>query len=447
MVGRARADRTRGSTSEGPGPRRVRTGVLRGCAKDTRPLYSPRPDLNTTSLTEQVLSQADALAKCSEAGDRLTRRALTAAMKQAHEMLGQWCQQSGFEVRCDAAGNLRATSGWGDGRALLCGSHLDTIIGAGKYDGMLGVLLMLAAVQHTGPLPYPVEIVAFSDEEGVRFRRPYFGSRALASSWQPSDLKLVDAGGVSLEQALIDFGLDPAELGDAAVSSQRYFAFFEPHIEQGPVLESRRAPLGVVTAICAQRWVELSFSGRAGHAGTTPMDLRRDALAGAAEVIVGAERLARDEAGLLVTAGRIECSPNVGNAVPGECKISLDLRCREDRALEQAQAQLLQLAERAAEERSLTLGYETLASEPAVGCDITLRKCLTESLVAKGYPAHELMSGAGHDARMLAAKLPVAMLFLRSPEGLSHHPGERVLPEDVGAAIEVIAEFLSRLKP
>lgn len=402
--------------------------------------------MNTTSLSEQVLQRADALAECSETPEHLTRRALTPAMQRAYALLRSWCEQAGLQVRCDAAGNLRARSPWGSGKALLSGSHLDTIQNAGRYDGMLGVLLMLAALEVSGPLAYPVEIVAFSDEEGVRFRRPYFGSRALAGSWQPQDLELGDASGVTLRQALVDFGLDPAELPEARVASDDYFAFFEPHIEQGPVLEARNAPLGAVTAICAQRWVELTFHGRASHAGTTPMDLRRDALAAAAEVVLEAERLARDQSGLLVTVGRLQTSPNVGNAVPGRATLSLDLRCLEDRAILQAEARLLELAQGIAERRQLGLEHELLTAEAAVACDLTLRKCLSDAIAGCGYPAEELMSGAGHDARMLAQRLPVAMLFLRSPEGLSHHPDERVLSGDVAAALRVIADFLERLQ-
>lgn len=411
--------------------------------------------MDTAQLTQQILQRADELAKCTESSEHLTRRAFTGAMKDAHLLVAKWCTELGFRVESDAAGNLRATSPWGRGPALLCGSHLDTIRNAGRYDGMLGVLLMLAAIARTGPLEYPVEIVGFSDEEGVRFRRPYMGSRAMAEGWTPEDLSETDEQGVSVEQALQAWGHNVADLAQARLDPSQYFAFFEPHIEQGPVLESRELPVGAVTAICAQHWLEIRFRGQASHAGTTPMSLRKDALAAAAEVILGAERMAHVDHGLVVTVGRINIAPNVGNVVPGEASFSIDIRHHDNKGVEEGTKQLLQNVDSVAKRRGLEAQHQIFSQQPAVTCDPHLRDILTQVITEEMGKRpdsgnrdtwYELPSGAGHDARIIAPLLPIAMLFLRSPRGLSHHPEEDVLAEDVLVALDVTVAFLLRLR-
>ena len=340
---------------------------------------------------------------------------------------------------------------------------------------------MLAAVAQTGPLAYPVEIVGFSDEEGVRFRRPYMGSRAMVDGWSDDDLARVDEAGTSVAQAMQAVGLDVNDLPSARIRAASYFAFFEPHIEQGPVLEARQQPVGVVSAICAQRWLELSLKGQACHAGTTPMALRRDALAAAAELILTAERMANEEPELLVTVGRLKAWPNVGNAVPGQVAFSVDMRHCSDSGIERATRRFLDEAATVAHRRGLELQHEQLSQQSAVACDSSLRSALARAIDAvygqiqrsdalkqsksaagptpppnveqttAGPPPdgtrYELLSGAGHDARILAKLMPVAMLFLRSPAGLSHHPDETVFPDDVAVALDVIVAFLLSLRP
>jgi allantoate deiminase len=384
----------------------------------------------------------------TEEPGRITRRFLTPPVHEVHAHLRRNMEALGMAVRTDAVGNLRGLWKPADRvrPRLIIGSHIDTVPDAGAYDGVLGVILALEWVRLAQEIAFPtaIEIIAFSEEEGVRFGVPFIGSRTVAGRFDASLLALKDAEGVSLEEAIRTFGLDPALIPAAAVNPEG-IAFIEIHIEQGPVLENEGRSLAVVTGIVGQSRLSLEFIGHANHAGTTPMHLRRDAMAGAAEWIAAVEALARRTDGLVATVGKIALEPNASNVIPGKVRLSLDVRHARDSERNSAVEELISRARAIAERRSLTLECTQLMNEPAVSMDERLTAYLASALEAAGYPPKEMPSGAGHDAMVMATRMPAAMLFLRSPRGISHHPDETVLEEDVEVALHVGRKFLQRL--
>jgi allantoate deiminase len=401
------------------------------------------------SLATEVLARCEVLAGYSEEPGKITRTFPCEPMRGVHECLGGWMRAAGMAVRLDPAGNLigRYPAAENGTPVFLIGSHLDSVPDAGKYDGVLGVLLGVAAVQALGSkrLPFAVDVLGFCEEEGIRFRTPYLGSLAVCGRLDPAILERADAAGVSLAAAFRSFRLDPARLSEAAYSSGQVLGYLEAHIEQGPVLDARNLPLGVVEAIVGQSRLWLRFEGKAGHAGTLPMELRRDALVAAAEFVVAIEHHARSADGLRATVGTLSVAPGAVNVVPGSAKLSLDIRHPQDGIRERATAALLEQADAIAARRSVTFHVDYVERHPAVPSDPRLTGLLAESARAAGYTPLRMVSGAGHDAAVMASLTPMAMLFVRSPGGASHHPEEAVLLEDVGAALEVMVEFLHRL--
>jgi allantoate deiminase len=349
----------------------------------------------------------------------------------------------GMRVHVDAAGNLRGIHGDPNAKRLIIASHLDTVPNAGAFDGILGVGLGIALAEScTGSKTgAAIEVIGFSEEEGVRFRTPFIGSRALAGTLDRETLLKRDENDISIEQALIDFGLEPAKLLEAKLAPEAAF-YLEFHIEQGPVLDHAGLPLAVVDSIAGQSRLLLTFEGHANHAGTTPMNHRRDALTAAAEWIVAVESLAAKEPGLVATVGSLNVSPNAGNVIPGVAGASLDVRHESDSIRVAAVNRLLENAQRIANRRGLVVNWEQTMDQATVPMDSGLRDRLAKAITAAGYPLHHMASGAGHDAMILAPLLPTAMLFLRSPGGISHHPDEAVLEADVVAALEVGSRFL-----
>ncbi len=326
------------------------------------------------------------------------------------------------------------------------GDLYDTVTDAGKYDGALGVLLALATVEALGGkrLPFALEIIGFSEEEGVRYRTPYLGSRAVVGAFEPELLALRDQDGVSLRDCLERFGCDTAAIGGAAYTPGQLIGYVEAHIEQGPVLEARDLPVGVVSAIAGQSRLRLRFGGQAAHAGTTPMGaLRRDALAGAAAFIGAVEAEGLATLGLVATVGAVTVSPNAGNVIPGVAEIGLDVRHASDALRAGTVDCLLQQAERIAEARGLTWNVVERSDFGAVPMDAALRAGLGAAIARENFPVCEMVSGAGHDAAVLAAHIPAAMLFLRSPNGgVSHHPDESVYLQDMETALRVLLRFV-----
>jgi allantoate deiminase len=388
------------------------------------------------------------IAAMTEEPGRITRRFLTPPVRAVHDYLRARMQELGMQVHVDAAGNLRGLwqSQNASGKRLVMGSHIDTVPDAGAYDGVLGVVVALEWVRIAKELKFPIniEVIAFSEEEGVRFGVPFIGSRAVAGRFDEDILEAKDSDGVTLEAAIRAFGLDPGLIGKAALDKDAV-GFVEVHIEQGPVLESESLSVALVTAIVGQTRLTFEFIGHANHAGTTPMRLRHDALAAAAEWIAKVETLALATDGLVATVGKVVVEPNAGNVVPGAVKVSLDVRHAIDSTRKEAIEKLIESADAIAARRSLTVKRTRQMDQPAVPMDERLTSFLADAIEAIGLPVKMMSSGAGHDAMVMAARVPTAMLFLRSPGGISHHPAEAVLEEDVEASLGVGRKFLERL--
>lgn len=403
-------------------------------------------------LAKATMQRIEALAQISEDAGRLTRTFASPAMRRANELVGSWMREAGMSVRTDAIGNLigHYPAATPDGKILLLGSHLDTVRDAGKFDGPLGVLVALACVQHLHELktrlPFAVEVVGFADEEGVRYQSTYLGSRALAGTFNSDDLKRTDAKGITMADAIRDFGGNPEGLAGAKLDASRLLGYAEVHIEQGPVLEQKKLAVGVVTAIAGQTRARINFIGEAGHAGTVPMKLRRDALCAAAELVLAVEALAQNRGGLVATVGEIAALPGATNVIPGEARLSLDLRHPDDAAREQATAELKKRAEEIAAARGVFMKWETAHQNRAVICERRFTTLLENAVKRHQPEAPLLASGAGHDAAALAALCPVTMLFVRCKGGISHNPAESATEADVAVAIAVLNDFLSNLK-
>ena len=402
----------------------------------------------TSTRAAEAVRRCRVLAGCSEEPGATTRTFLSPPMRDVHAHVTEWMLAAGMTVTVDHAGNIRGVydGATADDARLFVGSHLDTVPRAGAFDGVLGVMIGIALVESLGGrrLPFAIEVVGFSEEEGVRFGVPYIGSRALAGTLDHDLLERRDPHGRTVADAVRAYGLDPSRIPEAAVTGDAV-GYLEFHIEQGPVLESRGLPLGVVSRMAGQTRVTLTFTGTAGHAGTTPMHMRRDALAGAAEWIGAVERAASKVPDLVATVGRIETEPNATNVIAGSCVVSLDVRHGENIPRVRAAGEAVALAGDIAARRGLTLHHEVRLDEPSLAMDLGLTALLEHAVSDRGVPASSVVSGAGHDATILARRMPAAMLFLRSPGGLSHHPDEAVHEGDVEAALAVGLRFLDLL--
>jgi allantoate deiminase len=397
----------------------------------------------------RVIARCREIAACTEVPGEITRLFLTPPMHAVHTLMRGWMETVGMTVQVDAIGNLRGL--WPGlvpkSPRLLIGSHLDTVSNAGAFDGILGVVLGIAIVEELRGqhLPFAIEVIGFSEEEGVRFSKPFLGSLALVGKLDVETLALADRNGISIRQAIEAYGLHPAQLPSVVLSDDA-FAYLEFHIEQGPVLESEDASLGIVEALVGQTRMELIFAGQSNHAGTTPMHLRHDAMAAAAEWIVAVEDYANSHKGLVATVGKLEASPGAGNVIAGQVTASLDIRHADDAVRKAAVVTMMQLAEAAATKRGVQVTAHTQLDQAAVPLSQQLTAILHKAAAQAGFSSHQMISGAGHDAMILAPVIPSAMLFLRSPEGLSHHPDEKVLPDDVEAALTTAMEFLTQLR-
>ena len=376
-------------------------------------------------------------------------------MRECHREIAGWAAPLEVRSRVDGAGNLRmlypaATPVGPRLQRLLMGSHLDTVPNAGAYDGILGVVLPLAVLGalQGRKLPFAIEIVGFSEEEGVRFGTPFIGSRALVGSLDDEVLRRQDAQGISVRKAIENFGLNPAEIAQAVIGSD-VFGYLEFHIEQGPVLENGGRPLGVVEAIAGQSRLEFTFTGQANHAGTTPMNLRRDALAGAAEWIGAVERRAQtatqDTLGLVATVGAIQATPGAVNVIAGATRLSLDVRHQNDVARSAAVDYFVRQAEDIAKRRGLDVRWNIGMDQRSVLMDPFLVSQVEKAVAKAGCEPCRMVSGAGHDAMIMAAKVPSAMIFLRTPGGISHDPAETVEVGDVAKAIDCGLHLLNEL--
>ncbi|WP_334175510.1 allantoate amidohydrolase [Pseudoxanthobacter sp.] len=415
-------------------------------------LFSPAETAALGARAETMLAE---LAGFTAEPGRVTRLYLTPAHRAAATCVAGWMAAAGLEVSEDALatvhGVLPATAEGAGNRRLLIGSHIDSVIDAGRYDGCLGVVAgILAAeeIRHRGlKLPFAVEVLAFGDEEGVRFPVALSSSNAVAGRFDPATLEARDRDGLSLRQALEAFGCDPARIGEAAADPASVLAYLEVHIEQGPVLEQEGHALGIVTAIAGAMRATFRFAGVAGHAGTVPMASRHDALAGAAELVVAIEAIARAAGGdVVATVGRISAAPGAVNVIPAEAVLSLDLRAGADTPRLRAWAAIVAAAEAIAGRRGLTVTRTLDYEKPTAPCAPALQAVLGQAVAATGEPhPRALMSGAGHDGLAMAALTDIAMLFVRCRGGISHNPAEYASAGDMGLAVAALVEAIVRL--
>jgi allantoate deiminase len=403
---------------------------------------------DSETLAREVIARCQTLARFSEDAGSIRRTFLSPPMRDCHREIARWLVALGARSTIDAAGNQRifypATKP--DAPRLLIGSHLDTVPNAGAYDGILGVVLgvSLLSALNSRKFPFAIEVIGFSEEEGVRFSTPFIGSRALVGTLDNEILSRQDAQGISMRSAIENFGLNPAEIIQAKIGED-VLGYLEFHIEQGPVLENIGRPLGVVEAIAGQSRLEFTFTGRANHAGTTPMNLRYDSLAAAAEWITAVEHKAQSTSGLVATVGAIQAQPGAVNVIAGITKLSLDVRHQNDQARKTAVDYFIQQAEDIAKRRKLGVQWNVLMDQRAVPMDPFLVSEIDKAITKAGCEPHRMVSGAGHDAMILAEKVPSAMIFLRTPGGISHDPAESVNVEDVAKAIDCGLRLLDRL--
>jgi len=398
-----------------------------------------------------VMERCDVLGTYSEEPERLTRRFGTEAMRQASDKVAVWMREAGMEVRRDNIGNLigRYQASPSEAPTLLLGSHFDTVRGAGKYDGPLGVLVALACVQRLRDrnerLPYAIEVLAFADEEGMRFGATYYGSQVVAGTFDAAELHRTDEDGITLADAIRAFGGDPEALHADKWAGGDLLGYCEVHIEQGPVLESRNLPVCVVSAIAGQSRFIVRFTGEAGHAGTVPMELRRDALGAAAEFVLAVEAEAQATAGLVATVGQLSVRPGATNVIPAEVAASLDIRHQQDSVRAESIGRLQERVREIGERRQVATAWQQLRESQATPCAPHLTGLFEQAISELDYPAVYLPSGAGHDAVAMADLTDVAMLFVRCRGGISHNPAESVTTEDVAVAVEVLSRTLELL--
>ena len=403
-------------------------------------------------LARQVKLRIDELSAISETPGILTRRYLTAEHRRANELVGHWMSGAGMDTWQDAAGNVigRYDGAQGNAPALIIGSHLDTVVNAGKFDGMLGVLCGVACIQalfQTGRrLSYPIEVIGFADEEGARFGTTYLGSRAVTGQLDPSTFEQTDAAGISLRQALADFGLDADRICQAARRPDDILAFLELHIEQGPVLEVLGRPAGAVTAINGQTRLSVTITGEAGHAGTVPMSLRRDALAVAAEGVLAVERECDENDDVVGTVGILRVTPGAINVIPGDVTFTVDIRGKDDVDRRNVVAEVSQAVREAAEKRNCIAQFSAIHEAISAPCSERMIEIIERAIAAVGFKPGRMPSGAGHDAAAMAELCDVGMIFLRSEGGISHNPAERTSQEDIAIGINIMMKVLDEME-
>jgi len=403
-----------------------------------------------------ILEQADVLAAITEEPGRITRTYLTPQHRQAGERILDWMREAGMQAEFDPLGNVvgRYEASDPDAPIVMTGSHMDSVVNAGRFDGVFGILSAIACVRDLSArgqrLPFTFEVVAFGDEEGVRFGVTLIGSKALGGSFDPIFLDKRDANGVTLRDAIVAFGGDPDAIPKLKRDPKRVAAFVESHIEQGPVLLNEGLPVGVVTSIAGASRVRVKVTGLAGHAGTVPMPGRRDALAAASEMVLAIERHCLQRADTLVgTVGKLAIGGGGAiNVIPGEVDFTVDLRSGNDQtrlvATDAIEAECRAIAQR----RNVDVSWESFFHLRAAPCDPRLQAALAASIAAHGIAVRHLPSGAGHDAMEMANIAPIAMLFVRCGEGgISHNPLETMTREDAAIATSVFLHFLEHLDP
>lgn len=407
--------------------------------------------INNADPARRVAERLEELARISETTEGVTRRYLTPEHKKANALVGSWMKEAGMVVHEDAAGNIRGRFEGTDPSlpAIMLGSHLDSVVRAGAYDGTLGVIAAVEAVarlhEQGKRLRHAVEVIGFADEEGARFGVTYLGSAALAGLWEKSWFDAVDADGITLRQAMLNFGLNPDAVDDARTAPESLCGYIELHIEQGILLEKHDRPLGAVTGINCSRRFHIRIIGRTGHAGTIPMSCRQDPMMGAAAVIASFENIAhRYGDSLYCTVGYITCTPNAANCIPGEIDLRLDVRSSRTEELNEALKAMLEGAENICRARGLIFRCAPFFESRLAECSPELVEQVSEAITAVQGDCPFLSSGAGHDAAEMSLVWPMAMIFLRCRNGVSHCPEEYASPEDLEAGVQALLNILTR---
>ena len=400
-----------------------------------------------------VMERCAILGGYSEDVDYLTRRFATPPMQQVNELVAGWMRAAGMAVSSDCVGNVigRYEALEPEAKTMVFGSHLDTVRDAGKYDGPLGVLTALACVEllheQKRRLPFAIEILAFADEEGLRYHTTYLGSRAITGTFDVATLQFVDDAGIKMCDAIQRFGgnPDPVLLRTARWCNEDLLGYCEVHIEQGPVLEAHDLPVGVVTSISGQQRYLVNFMGHAGHAGTVPMAMRYDALCAASEFCLAVEAQGCTTPGLVATVGKMHVHPGASNVIPGHVLASLDVRHQDGDVLTQACEDLYARVQHICLGRGITLDWQCIQKNKTIFCAPQLSTILTQAIEEENIPVYALPSGAGHDALVMSELTAVSMLFVRCKGGISHHANESVNVEDVAVSLRVINRFLEHL--
>lgn len=409
--------------------------------------------VDIAALGARAAAMIEELGAISARPDDLTRLFLTQEHRRAADLVARWMREAGLTVSEDALGTVRGH--WhptgADAPRLLVGSHIDTVANAGKYDGTLGVVLGILAVEAVAKAgltpPYGIDVLAFGDEEGSRFPTTLSSSAAVAGVFPPASLTGADADGVTLREALLAYGKNPDDIAAAAYDPSRVIAYVEAHIEQGPVLEAEGEPLGVVTAIAGASRLSVTVTGEAGHAGTVPMRMRRDALVGAAEMVLAVERIARADAhGMVATVGRMHVEPGSVNVIPARVVFTVDLRSGSDNSRREALTRFEREAHRIADNRRLGVVISAFHEVATVPCYRDLQHRLRDAIAGLGHRALSLPSGAGHDGQAMSKLCPVGMLFVRCRGGISHNPAEYTSPQDMGLAAAALIGFIERFQ-
>jgi allantoate deiminase len=404
-------------------------------------------------MAARIIARIDELAVISETPGALTRMSFSPEHRRAADLIAGWMREAGLTARMDEIGNV---VGRHEGEtpglpALMLGSHYDTVRDAGKWDGPLGLLTALECVAEIARagvrLPFALEVIGFADEEGARFSSTLLGSRAVAGTFDEGALDAADADGITVHTAMQAFGLDPLTIRKAARRRADLLAYLEVHIEQGPVLEAEDLPVGVVTAISGASRFVIALEGLAGHAGTVPMHMRRDALAGAAECVLAIEALCGANARVVGTVGQITAEPGATNVIPGRVRFTADIRAASDDQRRETVSAIIHAIDEIAARRQLKARITKTHENGTALCAPWLRAQLGEAIAAAGHPVRELPSGAGHDGMAMIDVTDIAMLFVRCRGGVSHHPSEHVSDGDVATAAQVLLHAIRNFRP
>jgi N-carbamoyl-L-amino-acid hydrolase len=401
---------------------------------------------------QQIMALADRLAHWSEAPDGLTCTYLSAAHRAVAAEIRGWMDQAGLTTAMDVAANVVGRYAADDPNAptLILASHYDTVRNAGKYDGRLGVLVALVVARHLRrldrKLPFHLDVIAFSEEEGVRFFSSFLGSSAVAGRFDPRLLERRDADGVTLAAAMAAAGLDPAGIPALARRREELVGYLEVHIEQGPVLLEEGLPVGIVSAIAGTVRCMVTIAGTAGHAGTVPMARRHDAAAAAAELVLYVEQRCARAPSLVGTVGQLAVPNGAINIIPGRCELSLDIRAADDSTRDAAVFDVMTEIGRIAAKRGVIIESKEVQRTAAVRCSPRLQSLLADAVTRAGAKPRYLPSGAGHDAMMFDGITDTAMLFVRCGNGgVSHSPREIITAEDADVAARVILDTVLHL--